>query len=58
LIALFIEQQVVIAEVRPAQMPVEVLRLQVEREHIRKQGVHGSGNIPARLCFQIGGRVQ
>jgi hypothetical protein len=43
-------------EGRPAHLPVEVLGLQVEREHVRQDGVHGSGDIPTRLCSQVGGR--
>ncbi|MNV93019.1 hypothetical protein D3C71_1876650 [compost metagenome] len=34
LIALFIKQQVVIAEVRPAYVPVEILGFQIQREHV------------------------
>jgi hypothetical protein len=58
LITLFVQQQVIIAEVRPAHVPVEVLGLQVEREHVRQDSVHGSGDIPTRLWSQVGGRDQ
>jgi hypothetical protein len=39
LIALFIQKQMVIAEVRSRHVPVEVLGLDVERKGVRKQQV-------------------
>ena len=47
---LFVEQKVVIAEMRPAHVPVKILGLEVEREGVCQQaverggdGLHGSG---------------
>src|SRR5262249_10464882 len=39
LVALLIEQQVVVAEMRAADVPVEVLGLHVERKRVRDQGI-------------------
>src|SRR5262249_38424834 len=39
LIALLIEQEVVVAEMRAANVPVEVLGLHVERKRVRDQGI-------------------
>src|SRR5271165_4214925 len=43
----------VIAEVRAAQVPVEVLGLQIKREHVRQDGVHGSRDVPSRISFKV-----
>jgi hypothetical protein len=40
LLGVFIEKQVIIAEVMPAHVPVKIFRFQVQREHICKDGVH------------------
>jgi hypothetical protein len=40
LLGVFIEKQMIIAEVMPAHMPVKVFRFQVQSEHICKDGVH------------------
>lgn len=58
LISLFVEQQAVIAEVRAAHMPVEVLHLQMEREYVCQNGVHGSCDIFRRRRLQVGGSGQ
>ena len=40
LLGVFIEKQMIIAEVMPAHMPVEIFRFQVQGEHICKDCVH------------------
>ncbi len=40
LLGVFIEKQMIIAEVMPAHMPVKIFRFQVQGEHICKNGVH------------------
>ena len=40
LLGVFIEKQMIIAEVMPAHMPVKIFRFQVKSEHICKDGVH------------------
>jgi hypothetical protein len=37
LLGLLVEEQVVIAEVAPAHVPVKILRLYVKREHVGEQ---------------------
>jgi hypothetical protein len=54
LVCLFIEQQVVIAEMRAAHVPVEILRLDVQREHVRQDAVHRRGDVFRRDQFQVG----
>ena len=38
-----------------ADMPVEVLGLHVEREHVGEQRIQRTGDVPARIVAQIGG---
>jgi hypothetical protein len=49
LCGLIVEEQVIVAEMRTGHMPMEVLRLQIEGEHIGEQGCHRTGNIPGRV---------
>ena len=58
LVALFVEQEVVIAEVRPRYVPVEVLGLQVQREHVGEQDGERAGDIPRRGRSQIRRRIE
>ena len=41
---LFVEQQMVVAEMRPADVPVEILGLQVQRVAVGQKPVEGLGN--------------
>src|SRR5438093_1968255 len=50
LIGLLVEQQMVITEMWTAHMPVEIFGLQVEREHISENGIHGA-------AYVFGGRT-
>src|SRR5437762_4517948 len=54
LIAVFVEKQVIIAKVRAAHVPMEILGFQVEREHVRENGIHGAGNVLGRRTCEIG----
>ena len=58
LVGLFIKQQMVVAEVRPAHVPVEILSLQVKREHVRQDGVHRRRDVIGRRRSQVGGGSQ
>jgi hypothetical protein len=40
---------------RSAHMPVEVLGLHVEREHVGEQRIQRTGDVSARIVPQIGG---
>ncbi len=55
---LFVEQQMVVAEMRPADVPVEILGLEIERERIRQHAVERAGDVANGVGRQIGGRVQ
>src|SRR5260370_38433189 len=55
LLSVLVKQQMVIAEVRPAHVPVEVLGLEVEREYIRKQLAERIGDLSNRSAAEAGG---
>ena len=52
--ALFVQQRVIVTEMRTGNMPVEVLGLDVERKDIRQQGGQRRGNVAACLRSEIG----
>ena len=58
LLGLFVEHQVIVAKVRAAHVPVEVLGFQVEREHIGQHAVQGGGDVLRGRWLQVGGRGQ
>jgi len=58
LVGLFVEQQMIVAEMRPADVPVEVLGLEIEREAVRQDGVERTGNVLTGVGAQIGRRLQ
>jgi hypothetical protein len=55
---LLVEQQMVIAEMPAADVPVEILGLQVEREGIRQQHVRRAGYLVDSGLRQIGRPTQ
>src|SRR5208337_1945518 len=54
LFALLVEHQVVVPEMRTRHVPVEVLCLQVEREHIGEQPREGGGDLARGVCPEVG----
>jgi hypothetical protein len=58
LIGLLVEKKMVVAEMRSGDVPVEVLRLQVEREVVRQQRIQRSRDVAGRFLAQAGGCVQ
>ncbi len=54
LIALLIEQKMIIAEMGAAHVPVEIFRLQVDGEGIRQEAVEGDRDFPGRSLGDIG----
>src|SRR5206468_3060519 len=54
LVGVLVEQQVVIAKVPPADVPVKVLRLQIKREDVGKHSAQVAryllDRIPAQIC--------
>jgi hypothetical protein len=53
LISMIIEKQVIVAEMRPAHMPVKVLCLEVKGKDIRKQAVQRSAYVADGLGVDI-----
>src|SRR5262245_65363201 len=53
LIALLVEQEVVVAEMRAADVPVKVLGLHVERKRIRDQGIQRGRYFAHALGWQV-----
>jgi len=54
LIPMLIEKEVVVTEVRAAHMPVEVLRLDIDREHVGHQGGKCARDILYRVRGDVG----
>ena len=54
LVGLLVEQQVVVAEMRAADVPVEILGLEVERKGVGQDAVDGTGNVLGGIGAQIG----
>ena len=48
----------VVAEVRPADVPVEILGLEIERKRRRQDGVELFGNLADGVRRQIGRRIE
>ena len=55
---LLVEQQVVVAEVRPADVPVEILGLEIEREGVGQQPVERLGDVADGRVGQVGGGIE
>src|SRR6266508_1532829 len=58
LVGALIEEQMVIAEMRTAHVPVEIFCFHIKREHIGENGVHLCADILNRLMREIGSRLQ
>src|SRR6266478_9069764 len=58
LLGLLVEEEVIVAEMGPRYMPMEVLGLQVKREHVSEQDVERAGNFRHGVGAQVGGRVE
>src|SRR5580698_807367 len=58
LVALLIQQQVIVAEVRAAHVPMEILGLEVQGEDIGQDGVHRARDIFSGALLQIRGGIQ
>src|SRR5882672_7529940 len=57
LVRLLVEQQMVVAKMRARDVPVEVLRLEVQGEEVRKQDVERPRDVPRRLRAERGWSV-
>ncbi len=57
-VGLLVEQQMVVAEMRAADVPVEILGLHIERKGVGQQAVERRGNLLDGVVRQIGRRIQ
>ena len=48
----------IVAEMRPADVPVEILGLEIERENVGQQGVERAGDVLDGVGAEIGRRLQ
>ena len=53
LLGVVVEEQVIIAEMMPAHVPMEIFGFQIEREHVRKDRVHRSRDIPRGFMREV-----
>src|SRR6516164_2486814 len=58
LLALLVEEEMVIAEVRAGYVPMEILGLQVKRKHIGEQNIERAGNLQHGIGAQVGRRIE
>jgi hypothetical protein len=58
LLALFVKQKVIVAKVRAGHVPMEVLGLQVEGEHVDQKHVECGGDVRDSTGLEVGGRVK
>src|SRR5437867_9996405 len=58
LVGALIEEQMVIAEMRTAHVPMEIFCFHIKREHIRENGIHRCADILNRRMREIGSRLQ
>ena len=58
LVGLLVEEEMVIAKMRPAHVPVEIFRLHVDREDVGEERIHRSGNFRGCLRGKIRWRTK
>jgi len=58
LIRMFVQQQVVVAKMRTAHVPVEIFRFHVEREYIRQDAVHRGSDVLRRRSCEVSSCLQ
>ncbi len=58
LVAVIVEEEMIVAEVRAAHVPVEVLGLDVEREGIGQEGVESGGDVRDVFGSYVRGRYK
>ena len=58
LFALLVQEQVVVTEVVPAHMPVEILGLEIERENVCEQAPKRGRDVARRIGLEVGGGCQ
>src|SRR5262249_50566716 len=55
---LLVQEQVVVPEMWSGNMPVEILRLEVQRHHVGKQKVESSGEVASRIRAESAWRLE
>src|SRR6516162_3566781 len=58
LLALLVEEEMVVTEVRARHMPMEILGLQIKRKHIGEQDIERAGNLRHGVGAQVGRRIE
>src|SRR5207245_10612055 len=58
LLAVLVEEQVIVAEMRAGHMPMEVLGLEIKREHVREQEIERARNFRHGVGAQVGRRIE
>src|ERR1700757_2358069 len=54
LFALLVQQEVIVTEMRPAHVPMEILRLNIEREYVGQQMAKGARDLIYPVMIKIG----
>src|SRR5262249_47639434 len=54
LVRLLVEQQMIVAEMRAADMPMEILGLEIECKRVSKQRIERARDVAARIGAEIG----
>src|SRR5262249_5859071 len=58
LLALLVEEQMIVAEVGTGDVPMEILGLQVKRKHIREQDIERARDLRHGVGAQVGRRIE
>jgi len=58
LVALFVQQKMIVAEMWTRHMPMKVLRLQIQSEHVGEQNIQCARNIPYGVRLEIASCVE
>src|SRR5262249_13484026 len=58
LLALLVEEEMIVAEVRAGYVPMEILGLQVKRKHVGEHEIERAGNLRHGVGAQVGRRIE
>ena len=58
LVGMLVEKEVIVAKMRPRHVPVKVLGLEVEREHVGKESIQRPRDVPHCIGLEVGRRVE
>ena len=54
LLGLLVEHQMIVAEMRATDMPMEILRLEIKREDVGKQRIKRAADVAAGIVAKVG----